>query len=254
MREPKQRSLDQLREILIEIQAEALHEGRRAGPAEGPPPFITISRQTGVNASELAAQLAHRLTELDPEKRAWATWDKELVERVAADHQLSKELVDALGQPGHSWLSEFMSTLLPFGEPIEEAGIYHRVVKTIAMLATAGRAIIVGRGGAFITRRLPGGLHVRLVAPLEARIEAMEHRLQVSHEHAARYVHAADAARRAFYHRYWPKESLDPDSFTITLNAAELSIEKMVDALVPLVGATKAPAAVSASTKEVARQ
>src|SRR5690348_3164800 len=133
-----EQSLEHLRHVLIEIQAEALHEGRHARGPEGPAPFITISRQTGVGASELAEQLTRRLTELDPEKRPWTTWDKELVERVAADHQLSKELVDALGQPGHSWLSEFMSSLLPFGEGgMEEAGVYHRVAETIAMLATA---------------------------------------------------------------------------------------------------------------------
>jgi cytidylate kinase len=92
-------------------------------------------------------------------------------------------------------------------------------------------------------------LHVRLVAPLEMRIDAMQRRLKVSHEHAARYVHAADAARRAFYHRYWPHEALDPESFTITLNAGALTVEKMVEALVPLVGATK-PAAIGIEPAE----
>jgi len=40
-------------------------------------------------------------------------------------------------------------------------------------LLSAGHTIIVGRGGNLVSRRLPGGIHIRLTAPLEVRVKRM---------------------------------------------------------------------------------
>jgi len=225
-------SLDHLRSILIEINAEALHETAEHPHRKPLAPFVTISRQTGAGAADLAEKLAERLNASDKTARAWMSWDRELVERVAADHHLSKDLVQNLGEPGQGWLTDFLAGLSSSSDTsLEESGVYHLVTKLIATIAAAGKAIIVGRGGVFVTRGLPGGIHVRLVAPMEKRIEEIARRTKGTQSQAARYVHAADAARRAFYHRYWPKGSIEPETFTVTFNSAELTVEQMVDCL-----------------------
>ena len=48
--------------------------------------------------------------------------------------------------------------------------IVNNDINGVRALAEVGRVIIVGRGGVFITRDLPGGIHVRLVAPREWRV------------------------------------------------------------------------------------
>ncbi|HEX2971362.1 MAG TPA: cytidylate kinase-like family protein, partial [Tepidisphaeraceae bacterium] len=182
-------------------------------------PFITISREPGAGGLTLGKALAEALTAADPNQGAWTCWDRELVEKVAADYHLSRNMVESLEETRHSWLADLLESL-SFSDQApttDEATIYARVSETIRALARAGRVIIVGRGGVFVTRRMPGGIHVRLVAPLEYRVAFMAKLLNVSSEAAAAYVKEADHNRRAFFERHWPGESLKAEAFTITM-------------------------------------
>jgi cytidylate kinase len=49
--------------------------------------------------------------------------------------------------------------------------VIRHTTETILKLASLGNVILIGRGGNVITARLPNIFHVRLVAPLEQRIE-----------------------------------------------------------------------------------
>lgn len=59
---------------------------------------------------------------------------------------------------------------------------------TIRALAISGRAVIVGRGGVFLTAGMPGGIHLRIVAPVRHRITHMAERDGISQEAAAEKV------------------------------------------------------------------
>jgi len=207
-----------------------------------PVPFVTISRQAGAGGRTLARRLGERLDALaigvgDDRERAWSAWDHELVEKVAKEHDLSQGLVGALEDSRHQWVQDFLAGFSAGSAKLhpEEFKIYRRVAHTIRGLANLGGAIIVGRGGVFITRDLPGGVHVRLVAPLADRIENMAHRLDVSTAEATKWVKDVDHNREAFYRRHWPGKELTPETFTITLNTAGLTEEQMVSAVMPLI-------------------
>jgi hypothetical protein len=124
-------------------------------------PFVTIAREAGAGGRSLSHALADALNQRDDTTR-WRAFDRELVEKVAADHQISETLVESLEKKTRSWLDE----LLVSG-PESSFGVYRRVAATIRALAEVGGAVIVGRGGVFVTEGLPGGIHIRLVAPLE---------------------------------------------------------------------------------------
>ena len=115
--------------------------------------------------------LAKRLNAADPGELPWTVWDNELVERVAVEHQLPAASIESLKDQQPSWLEEALGGLM-LGDHPDELKVYHRVAATTRLLAEMGRVVIVGRGGAFITRNLLGGIHLRLVAPLEFRVAA----------------------------------------------------------------------------------
>ena len=115
--------------------------------------------------------LAKRLNAADPGELPWTVWDNELVERVAVEHQLPAASIESLKDQQPSWLEEALVSLM-LGDHPDELNVYHRVAATTRLLAEMGRVVIVGRGGAFITRNLLGGIHLRLVAPLEFRVAA----------------------------------------------------------------------------------
>ena len=196
--------------------------------------FVTISREGGAGGHVLGQRLVERLNELDPGQEPWTLWDRELVEKVSADHHIALELVESLGDTHHGWMQEFLSSLSQADE-FDEAKVYRRVAMTIRALAHRGRAVIVGRGGVHITRQMPGGVHVRLVATFEDRVRFMMRQHGMSHEAASEQVRELDRNRKAFFRRYWPKAVLDADAFTITLNTGAVDEHRAVECLLPLI-------------------
>ena len=113
--------------------------------------------------------------------------------------------------------------------------VFSKVALTVRALAKGGRVILVGRGGVFLTRGMPGGIHIRLDAPLERRIQHMMQLLDLSHDRAAHHVRDLSKRRASFYKRFWPNESLHPDLFTLTINTASVSADTTVQIIANLV-------------------
>ena len=200
-------------------------------------PFITISRQAGAGGRALAEQLVARLNDEDPGELPWTSWDNELVHKVAEENGLPEPVVNAFEERRNSWFQDALSSLAFTDDPshADEFKVYRRVAGTIQALADLGRVVIVGRGGVYLTRNRPGGIHLRLVAPLEHRVAHYARRYNLSEEAAAEQVQRIDHARNAFHRRYWPGEALLPETFTLTINTAAVPEDLLVDCVIPLV-------------------
>jgi len=207
-------------------------------PPSPPKPFITISRQAGAGGRTLAIKLAESLNQRDPGELPWNVWDQELVERVASEHRLPIEKIQALEESRPSWLEEALGSLVVSAPVTSEQAIYRQVALTIRTLCEMGRVIVVGRGGNFITAALPAGLHLRLVAPFSQRIAWIARTMNLSPKQAAAWVADKDAARDAFYRRYFPRRPLTAESFTATYNTAAIEVERLIESIVALVPST----------------
>jgi len=221
------------RAILGAVKSGTLRPHEQA--AHAPLPFITIARQAGAGGNTLKEKLVHRLNKLDRGNPPWTGYDRELVEKVADEHDLSTPLLETLDEQSHSYMDELLASFKLYGksEPSELA-VYRRVAKTIRALAQVGRAVIVGRGGVFITRDMPMGVHVQLVAPFDDRVQMVQTARHMTPKDAADWVKRTDEGRRSFYHRHWPQHTVQPDAFTVTFNTAEVDDAQIVESLLPL--------------------
>ena len=100
---------------------------------------------------------------------------------------------------------------------------------------------LVADPGVFLTRRLPGGVHIRLVAPLEYRVERYAKLRQISSRAAAGELREISPRREAFYRRYWPAEPIRPELFHAIINVARVSQQTIVQLVVALVQEARAP-------------
>jgi hypothetical protein len=197
-------------------------------------PFLTISRQAGAGGRSFERRLAEKLNETDPGELPWTVWDNELVETAAAKRSLPSGAVVSDEQP--NWLEEALGSLaIKAGDGVES---FRHSCQTIRALARMGRVIIVGRGGAFVTADLPGGVHLRLVAPLGERIARTAQRTGASTALAAEMVREKDAARAEFYRRRWPTRALAGENFTATFNTAAISPQRLTDSVTALIPKT----------------
>lgn len=230
-----QASSGTIRSVLAAIRATPValrHMSESAAPKALP--FVTISRQAGAGGHTVGQRLVNRLNELDPGEQPWALWDRELTEKVVADHNVERSLVEALAEGHRSWMEDFLAGL-SFEPDQTEARVYQYVATTMRALAQHGRVVLVGRGGVHITRRLPAGIHIRLVAPLDHRIHAMAKQLGLSQEAATAHVHQLDKQREAFYRRYWPRDVLANEAFSVTFNTAMVDERLAVESALALI-------------------
>src|SRR5690349_13466201 len=104
-----------LRTLVADVRASAAVHGKLFVSATESPPFVTISRQAGSGGKSLAENLAARLNALEPEaERPWTAWDREVVEKVAADHHLSADLIAQLSESGKNWVEQFFGDMAMF--------------------------------------------------------------------------------------------------------------------------------------------
>jgi hypothetical protein len=197
--------------------------------------FVTVSREPGAGALSFSHRLAESLA--NHGEPGWTAWDQELVEKVSSEFKISRQIVALLSERRHNWLEELFQGMSQdeMARHSDELWVYKRMALTIRLLANAGRAIIVGRGGLFVTAGMPGGIHLRLVAPLAQRIEHYAEVYHLTPRDAEKKVAELSQARAEFLNRYWPGRPMVPEMFTLTLNSARMSLDEMVNAVTPLV-------------------
>jgi cytidylate kinase len=231
--------------ILGAIRSVPVSPRKHEPPSPPPPvPFITLSRQPGAGASTLPKQFVEAINKTLPEDQHWTCWDRELLQKVAADMHLPAHLVESIEDHQRSWFSDVLESL-SFSDDSRaacEAKIYNHVSQTIRALAQAGRAVIADCGGIFITRRMRGGIHVRLVAPFEHRVAFMAMEYHLTPDKAAARIKELEHNRLAFYRLYWANESIGTETFALTINTAEVGTEATIEMLKALVHRVAVPA------------
>jgi cytidylate kinase len=218
-----------------------VHSAQRdQAESRSPRVFVTVSRQPGAGGVSFSHRLAERLNQREPND--WQAWDKELVERVAAEAHLGASRVEMLEERPHTWFDDLVSGFSAAGaeSQVSDLPAYQRVAMTVHELAAAGHAIIVGRGGVFVTAGMPRGVHLRLVAPLDRRVQHLAETYQLPLAAAAVKAHELERNQAAFFQRWWSRKTLAPEMFTMTLNSGLMSVDEMIETVLPVIHARDA--------------
>ena len=185
-------------------------------------PFITLSRETGAGATTIGRKLVPMLDDaFGPDNQSWIFLDKDLLVEALTHHRLPARLATFLPEDRVSEIQAVIGELVGLHPPLWE--LERKVADAILHLAKAGRVIFAGRGAHIITRGLPGGLHVRLVASLESRTRRMSELLQCQPEAAAEHVAKTDQARRRFLRSNFDKDIEDPHLYDLVLNTDRIT-------------------------------
>jgi cytidylate kinase len=96
--------------------------------------------------------------------------------------------------------------------------VIHQTTETILKLASVGNVILIGRGGNIITARLPNIFHVRLVAPLEDRIEYSRKFYEMTKTEARKFCLREDLGRERYLKRYFHADINDASLYHLVIN------------------------------------
>jgi cytidylate kinase len=177
--------------------------------------ILTISREYGSGGREIGRRVAQRL--------GYQYVDKE-------------KLFEDLEQAGNRWgrvaheLDEVCPTVWERFD-WQYRGYVAQVESLILAYAAEDRVVIIGRGGSFLLQDIPFCLRVRLVAPLEVRLERIMAREGLSRAAAERLIGRVDGERACFIKANYGVDWDEDRWYDLTLNTGSLTYDQAVDLL-----------------------
>ena len=151
----------------------------------------------------------------------WTVFDRNLIDKVLEDHGLPAYLAKFLPEDRVSELSDLIADV--FGVHPSSKTVVQKTVETVRKLAQAGNVILIGRGATVVTARMPRVLHVRIVAPLEQRIEHCIEAYQMKRAEARKFCPTEDRARRRYLKKYFGVDANDPLQYHLIINTGQVS-------------------------------
>ena len=182
-------------------------------------PVITISRQIGSGGRVVARELSERL-DLD-------LFGVSIIDAVAKDASLERRIVDSLDENARSDTENWVASLL-HGRAINNHEYTIRLAHVITTIATHGRAIILGRGGAYVLGER-ADLRLRFYAPLELRVKNMMQYENLAEEQARTKIAEVDENRALFVKRLFNAEIGDQRYYDLSINTSRVAPEKCAD-------------------------
>jgi hypothetical protein len=211
------------KEIDLKVAAQlSAHKERRTVAAK---PFVTISREFGCDGLDLAQALVDALSEKTG--HAWSMFSRTMLEeRQEGDVPLSAAQLDELEAWGHSELQGYVRESF-FGMPSHREVLSHLIELTV-LLAQRGEVVFLGGGAGIITAHLPQGLHVRVTAPFDWRVDHYAKRFGKGTKDVESLIRHKHKERETFIKTYLNGNVADPGHYHLCLNNARLTLAQMV--------------------------
>jgi len=191
-------------------------------------PFVTISREVGVNGLLFGEMLIKYLTENDTEAKShWTLFERNLMEKVAEEHNLPADIAKYMPERNVSELQDTLEKF--FGVRPRRQSLFYKTGTTILHLAHLGNVVLIGRGANIITKDIKGGIHIRLIASKEYRIKNIQKYFKMSKLKAQYYLEDEDKVRKGYIKKTFRKNIEDPILYSIVFNMDSFSSEDAVN-------------------------
>ena len=196
---------------------------------ESPGPVITISREFGCPANLCATNLAELLTKMDEEENEpWKVISKEILEQAAKELGLTKEKIEFVFKfEKRSAVDEVLEAVSSKYYKSERK-IRNTIREVIRSIGEQGRVIIVGRAGSAILQDISDSLHVKLIAPLNFRVDGVRKRHEISHSEARKMTVEMDK-KRAKLRKEFAGRRIDTIDYDLIFNCKKFESENIAD-------------------------
>jgi cytidylate kinase len=188
-------------------------------------PFITIACKTGCSGAELAYRLAEALNARCRPEVEWVAYDRELLDEVAGQMKLQREVLDSVDERRHNMMREIFDTLIH--KRVEDAVLFRKLAEVARSLALRGHVVLVGRGCCLITQDLPKGLHIRLTAPFDWRTARYAEVHQISRRQAEENVGEADRQRKKFIRTFFAHDAIRKFPHHLVIDNSRFELDQM---------------------------
>lgn len=218
---------------------------------------ITISREFGSGGDEVAFRLAEVLgyRSFSKVEIIQAAEQTAMPKHIAIDysednHEVQTFLDRLFGRTASpaqkiAWSEDPSIATRPERSDVDDAAVLSLVKRAIKGAVRADNIVIVGRGGQVLLKDTPGVLHIRVIAPVEDRIQRVKSHLKEQKNDyqadievrriAQDMIVNRDMASADYLKKYYSVDWDDPLLYHAVLNLGKLSIEQAVQIVVAMV-------------------
>jgi cytidylate kinase len=192
---------------------------------------ITIEREYGSGAADIARRLAERL--------GWRLWDQMLTDEIArqlnCESQAVEEHAERKDAPYYRLFKAFLrgsfegSLNAPRLGMVDADCIREVAQRVVTAAANSGNSVIVGRGSAYHLRDRPDAFHVFIYAPFDAKVRRLRASGK-SEEEAIELAETVDRDRAAYIKQYFDVDWPARDFFHLMINS-EIGGENAVETI-----------------------
>jgi hypothetical protein len=198
-------------------------------------PFVTISRSAGAGGHLLAHVILTDFLKLQDMElfRGWHVFDRDLCEVIASDPRLHDSVGSLMKEDFRSEWEDMIGTFIS-GRPSQYTA-YKKMFGIVRALALIGKVLIVGRSAVSVTRDLPRGVHVRVVAREQDRVKWIMKRFNLSAEEAEKSIRKQDAERRKLVRTFFGAEIDDPLLYDSVWNTSVVKMHEISHSVIEMI-------------------
>jgi cytidylate kinase len=185
-------------------------------------PVITLCMEPGSGGCLIAEQVAKRL--------GFDFFHRDMIHKISESARISDSVVESLEKERMSGLQDFIASVIK-DKYIHPSIYLEHLMKVVGTVGKHGRAVIVGRGANFIIPQ-QDRFAVRIIAPLEERIENVSKMFGVPSDAAKRRVMVRESRRRAFVRQSFNADINDPMNYNLVINTGTMRIEAAVETII----------------------
>jgi cytidylate kinase len=197
-------------------------------PPEEDGPVITISRQTGCDARQVAENVVSNLNRKYGTTK-WKWIDKDIIYRIAEELHTDALRVENFYKGIE--LSNVSEMIMAFsGNFVSDLRVKKAIKDVVLTMCKEGFLVLVGRAGVSIAQEIKDALHIRLVAPFYWRVENVMKKKTIDIETAEEFVIDTDEKRYNLILTFLDKKPLNIDFlFDATINRNSFTINETAD-------------------------
>ncbi len=212
---------------------ERYRESVLKSPSSDDGPVITISRQTGCDAREVAANIVDNLN-LRYGTTKWKWVDKDIIYAIAKDLNIDTQRIENYYEGIK--LSNLSEMIMAFsGGFVSDLRVKKAIKDVVLSICKEGHIVLVGRGGVSIAHDIKDALHVRFVAPFYWRVDNVMKKRNMGIEAAEKYVIDTDEKRYDLIQTFLDKKAQNIETlFDVTINRISFTVSETAELIISM--------------------
>ncbi|WP_028323590.1 AAA family ATPase [Desulfatirhabdium butyrativorans] len=180
---------------------------------------VTISSEPGSGGQIIAEGISRRM--------GYDLFNRDIITEIANSADVGISVIESIEKERLSGVEDFIASIV--NKRYLWPGVYlEHLMRVVGVIGKHGHAVIVGRGANFI---IPPNerLAVRIVSPLDVRIQNIAKMFGISEEEAKKRVNMREARRKAFIRKSFNADVSDPVNYDLVINTEFLSFDTAVE-------------------------